>query len=94
MALRAICKFTDWADQARIAYGQKRNFGPCTVLAWTDESVNCILPENTCFFGYYTESSDLKEQSLFQYISKLFYLPTHVKCQRSLPFKQISFIVQ
>ena len=66
MALRAICKFTEWADQARIAYGLKRNFGPCTVLAWTDESVNCILPENTWFvLVYHTESSYLKEQSLF-----------------------------
>ena len=48
MALVAIWQFTDWAVQVRMVY---------TVLAWTDQSVNCILSEKT-YLLYYTEYMD------------------------------------
>ena len=63
MALVAIWQFTDWAVQVRTVY---------TVLAWTDQSVNCILSEKT-YLLYYTEYMDLKKKIMFNYIDKLFH---------------------
>jgi len=52
MVLRTIWLFTNWSVQARMVYGPKGSWAPYTVLAWTAQSVNCILPENTCFICY------------------------------------------
>jgi len=52
MALRAIRQFTYRAVQARMLY---------TVLTWTHQTVNCILPEKYMFYLLnYTEYMGLK----------------------------------
>jgi len=33
-------------------YGPQVRFGSYTILTWNAQSVNCILPENTCFICY------------------------------------------
>jgi len=40
------------AVQARKVYGPKRSYGPYSVLVWTDQYANYILPANTCFICY------------------------------------------
>jgi len=43
------------------------------LMDWTEQSVNCMLPENTCFIFYVIANLWIKKQLLFKYINKLFY---------------------
>ena len=48
-------------------YGSLRTqlcFGPYTILTWTAQSVNCILPENTCFIFYIIPNLYIKKKCL------------------------------
>ena len=38
--------------QYKLEWYMVRSWGPYSVLAWTNQSVNCILPENTGFICY------------------------------------------
>jgi len=48
MSLGAICKFTDWVVQVAIVYGQ--SWVVYTVLAWTQQSIKCIIDQNSMFY--------------------------------------------
>ena len=56
-------------------YGMgSKSFGPYTVLAWTAQSVNFILPENICFICYVIPNQWIKKTVivlLHQHITSL-----------------------
>ena len=41
-------KFTDWVVQVAIVYGQ--SWVVYTVLAWTQQSIKCIIDQNSMFY--------------------------------------------
>ena len=53
---------------------------PYNILAWTKQSVNCILPENTCFICYIIPNLWIKNNS---YCLTTFYKLKKVKYQSS-----------